>query len=324
LSGPLLNTARLRAQTALGMTWEVRESLEDAVRRNPGDILARRMLADAMVTGSEADKAREVLRDGLKAVPGNLALIQTLLGLEMKAGGPDAAARVLDELGKDAANKAALVGMRGDVYMSGRRFANAAAAYSAELKADPTSAALTVRTANALLADRRPEPARALLADWIKTHADDVDVMQALVSLEIGAHKLPPAEALLLRMIEKQPGNVIALNNLVWIYQQRNEPSARTLAQKAYLLSPSPQVADTMGWILTTQGDPATALPLLRQAGAQLVADGTVQYHLGVALKALGRSDDAMAVLRPLLVSRAEFEDRAAAQALLDELTAKK
>jgi putative PEP-CTERM system TPR-repeat lipoprotein len=324
LTGPNMNTAKLRTQTALGMTREVRESLEEAVRRNQRDILARRLLVDSLVTSNDAEKARQVMREGLAVMPGDASLVQTLVALELKLGGADTAIRAVDELAKDPVNKAALVGVRGDIYMAAQRFANAASAYSAELKGDPASSSLTVRLANAMLADRKLDAARGVLADWTKAHPDDIEALQALVSLEIGARRLPEAEVLLQQVLAKQPSNVIALNNLAWVYQQRNEPSARAMAQKAYLLSPSPQIADTLGWILTSQGNPAMGLPLLRQAGAQLSSDATVQYHLGVTLKAVGRSDEAISVLRPLVVGRAEFEDRAAAQTLFDELTAKK
>ena len=46
------------------------------------------------------------------------------------------------------------------------------------------------------------------------------------------------------------------MNNLAWVYQQQgNDAKAQALARQAYVLSPSPQTADTLGWILTTSGD---------------------------------------------------------------------
>ena len=51
------------------------------------------------------------------------------------------------------------------------------------------------------------------------------------------------------------------------------------MAQKAYLLAPGPQSADTLGWILSTEDEPAKGLLLLRQAAAQQRSDPTVQHR---------------------------------------------
>ncbi len=80
-------------------------------------------------------------------------------------------------------------------------------------------------------------------------------------------------------------------------------------------------MADTLGWILATSGEPATGLPLLRQAALQLPNDPTVQFHLGAALKAAGQVDEAVTVLRPIVLGKAEFDDRAEATKMFQELT---
>jgi Flp pilus assembly protein TadD len=123
-------------------------------------------------------------------------------------------------------------------------------------------------------------------------------------------------------VLATRPNDAIALNNLAWIYSQRDDKRARALAQRAYLLAPSPQAADTLGWILTRAGDAGLGTLLLRRAAQQLTRDPAVQYHLAVALKASGHAADASAVLGALLAKAGPFDERDRARALQAELAA--
>jgi len=145
-----------------------------------------------------------------------------------------------------------------------------------------------------------------------------------LITMDIGAKKYADAEVTLKHVLDVQPNNVPALNNLAWIYQQKGDTKAQDLAHKAYLLSPTPQVADTLGWILTTQGKPDVALMLLRQASSQLLTDGTVQFHYASALNAVGKKDEAVSVLRPIVLGNAVFDEKLAAKRLFDDLSVPK
>ena len=95
-------------------------------------------------------------------------------------------------------------------------------------------------------------------------------------------------------------------------------------AQKSYLISPTGQSSDTLGWILTTSGNPAAGLSLLRQALSQVGNDPTIQYHMAVALKDTGRKDEAKLVLQKILLGLLDFDDRPAAQKIYNDLLAGK
>ena len=93
------------------------------------------------------------------------------------------------------------------------------------------------------------------------------------------------------------------------------------MAEKAYLISPTPEVADTLGWIMTTEGSAGDAYSLLRQAAVQLSDIPTVRYHLAVALKDTGRPEDALALLRPIVQGPVNFDEKQEAARLLDEIS---
>jgi putative PEP-CTERM system TPR-repeat lipoprotein len=310
---------RARALIALGQSRDAEDLFRQLLTRNPTDLDARRLLADTLISANNGDAARSVLLDGLKQSPGNAMLIQMLVSSEMKFGTVESALGLVQELARDPQNATALRGLRGDVFMTAKRYAEAANAYAAEFQTKPTSDMLT-RLVTADSAAGRNAEARAALTDWLGKNANDIGAQMLLMSLDVSERRYDEALPLLEKIVAETPNNVVALNNLAWILQQKGDPRARDVARKAYLLGPSPQVADTLAWILVSTGDPGTAVPLLRQAYARLPTDPSVTYHLAAALGATGKKEEALDLLRPLVASKTDFDDRPAASKLLDEL----
>jgi predicted Zn-dependent protease len=112
----------------------------------------------------------------------------------------------------------------------------------------------------------------------------------------------------------------LALNNLAWVYQQHCDKRAEALARQAYLVLPDGQTADTLGWILVSDGDAARGVTLMRQAAAQESGDPRVQYHYAVALNATGGRDEAIRLLTAVVANKGDFPEKADAQKLLDAL----
>jgi predicted Zn-dependent protease len=84
------------------------------------------------------------------------------------------------------------------------------------------------------------------------------------------------------------------------------------LAQEARSAMPaSPVVADTLGYAYLKKGLPQAALPQL-EAAAELAeargqADPTILYHLALALRELGRGQEATTALEESLAIEGEF-----------------
>jgi putative PEP-CTERM system TPR-repeat lipoprotein len=316
---PGVLAARARLQQTLGMDQEALASYRQVLVANPADVETRRRLADLLVRAKDVAGAKEVLRKGLEVSPGNPSLLQTVVATDFRTGGLDAALATAAALAKDRTNLPAARMLKGGLYAAVQRYADAAAAYQAELDANPSSM-LTVATAVALNAAGRPADARRLLQNWLLHEPKDLDVLRTLSSFNLQDNHTAEAEENLKAVLALQPGDPVALNNLAWIYQSRDDPRARAMAQKGYLLAPGPQSADTLGWILTKQGDTKTAVLLLTQAVRNLSGDPTIFYHLAVALNAAGEKDRAVGVLTQLVNSPAEFSDKQAARTLLQTL----
>ncbi len=321
LSGsPVLLGAQARARASLGQTAEARDSYMQALAIDPKSLDTRQRLVALLVQGNELEAARNVVQEGLRNSPENFQLLDDYIAIDNKAGGLEKALATADRLRSQIANSPAARGLKGDVYMSARRFDDAAKEFAAQLKQAP-STYLAMRLTTAQLAGDHPDQARQTLSDWLAKNPSDLGAAEALAGLEIKSGHYDQAEALLKGILDKKPRDPISLNNLAWIYQQRGDKRARDLAQEAYILYPSGQTADTLGWILVKQGAAATALPLLRQASSQLAGNLDIRYHLAAALNETGKHEEARKLLTAMMEGKANFDEKPNAQKLLDELS---
>lgn len=318
----LLNS-KARTQVSLGLFKDAQNTYRTILDQTPSDVEVRRALADALASSNDVDGAQASLIEGLKLQPGNGALMQAYVGLVLKARGLDAALAAADTLAKDPGNLPSARYLRGDANMAAGRYADAAALYAAEMRIGPTQP-LLLRLSAALNAAGRADQAAQVLREWMTSRPDDAPVAEALAALDIVARRFFDAESRLQVVLRQRPEDPGALNNLAWVYQQRGDPRALATGQKSYLINPTGQSADTLGWILVTSGNPTAGLSLLRQSLSQVNNDPTVQYHMAVALKDTGRKDEAKVVLQKILLGLLDFDDRPAAQKLYNDLLAGK
>ena len=319
---PVLLAARARAQIADNDMNGAKMSYRQILAGTPLDLETRRALVALALNTNDLDGAEAALQEGLKLSPGNLGMMNTLVFAEQRKSGITGALAMADELRRNPANMPASSVIKGDTFMGARRYADAAAAFSAELKANP-STALALRTAGAMASAGGQEQAAQQLQAWLTQHPDDADATQMLATLDISAGRSRDAEQHLQTVLNKRPNDAIALNNLAWVYQAKGDSRALGLAQRAHLLAPSGETSDTLGWIMTKEGAAADAVPLLKEAAQQRPNDRTVKFHLASALSAAGKPEEATQALDAILDDAADFDDRNAARSLRDRIKGK-
>ncbi len=177
-----------------------------------------------------------------------------------------------------------------------------------------------VRLAMLTYAAGKHDAALQLLTSWVKDHDDDIAARIGLADMLMVNHDYDAAQQDYEIVRQHAPGNVVALNNLAWIYARKHDPKAADLAREAYRLAPSPQTSDTLGWALVSGGDAKSGLPYLQRAGAALPDDAAIQYHLAVALHDTGEQGQARDLLEHLLKAKATFDGKGDAERLLDQL----
>ena len=317
-----LQMAQARAQFSSGATNDAKTTYRGILLAQPGELEARRALTEILINNREYPEAKTLLLDGLKASPGNLGMMTTYVAIEQRTNGLPGALAAADEFRKNPANMPSAAILKGDAYMAGQQYTDAAAAYGAELKTTPVTA-IALRQASALAASGGTDQASEVLRTWLKTNPQDADAAQLLSAYDISAKRLPDAEQHLKIVLDKRPNDGQALNNLAWVYQQRGNGLARQTAQRAYLIAPSPESADTLGWILVTEGKASEGLPLLQQALAKNPTDRAILYHMARAQNDLGHKDEAIATLKQSLADTTEFDERSDAFKFYEQLTKK-
>ncbi|HEY4172591.1 MAG TPA: XrtA/PEP-CTERM system TPR-repeat protein PrsT, partial [Rhodopila sp.] len=258
---------------ALGQKKEARDVYTAILKQDGSIVGARRQLVALLVDAGDFDSARNVVTAGIALNPRDYQLYQDYVMIDLKSTGIDAALATADRLQSQDRDFAGIKALKGDIYLAANRPADAVTAYTEANNAAPSSL-LVGRLAGALLRAKRPDDATKLLLDWIGKHADDTAATEQVAEIYIATSKFADAAKYLEILLKQKPHDAVALNNLAWVYQQLGDDTkAQAMARQAYVLAPSSQTADTLGWILTSSGNPQSGVALLRQASSDGTSD---------------------------------------------------
>ncbi len=151
-----------------------------------------------------------------------------------------------------------------------------------------------------LLDEKKLSEARDLLNKANAETPDDVDLVYQEAMVDERLNRLDDMERLLRRILVLQPDNSQALNALGYSLADRNLrlDEALTMVRQAHELSPAdPFIVDSLGWVEYRMGHFDAAATLLAQAYSSR-KDTEIAAHLGEALWADGKHDEAARVLR--------------------------
>ncbi|HUK59662.1 MAG TPA: XrtA/PEP-CTERM system TPR-repeat protein PrsT, partial [Stellaceae bacterium] len=273
--------------------------------------------ADYELAAGDKAGARASLAKAHELVPADLRYMRDLVRFDADDKGIDAALATARSFAAAAPAEAAI--LEAEQLVRAKRIPEAITRLSTVNARTPNSV-LTVELAALTFAAGKQDDAKAMLRTWLATHDDDVAAHGKLGDLLMLEHDYDGAAAQYEAVRKAAPDQIVALNNLAWIYGMRHDPRAPGLAQRAYRLAPSPQTEDTLGWALVESGNAAGGLPYLKDASSARPDDGAIQYHYAAALNATGDEAGARAVLERVLVGTAVFDGRDDAKALLDRL----
>jgi tetratricopeptide (TPR) repeat protein len=124
------------------------------------------------------------------------------------------------------------------------------------------------------------------------------------------------------KLLKKEVANPVLLNNLAWLYQQKNDKRALQYGEQAFKAAPkSAAVIDTLAWILVAQDhDAKRSVELLRKAHEIAPKQGDIQYHLAVGQNKIGKKQEAKQNLERLIGTGSNFPSKDDAKALLKKL----
>jgi putative PEP-CTERM system TPR-repeat lipoprotein len=261
------------------------------------------------------------LNNALSLKPDYLDAEVLLASVEARMGQYREAMNIAQKLLKQYPELPTGFAVQGDILMAQQQFAQALKAYESAAAIDKKSDVLEMKIHQALTAGGKGKEADARLVDWLKDHPGDVPAHAYLASVYMGTGQNKKAIEQYQVVIQNDPKNALALNNLAWLYQQEKDSRAQATAEQAYVLQPgSATIMDTLGWILAEQGDTIRSVTLLRAASDRAPTSTSIRYHLAVALAKSGDRAGARRELAELLTKNKKFPERQDAQDLLKQL----
>ena len=151
-----------------------------------------------------------------------------------------------------------------------------------------------------LLDQKKLGEAREALHKVNAENPDDIDLVYQEAMVDERLNRLDEMEKLLRHILVLQPENSQALNALGYSLADRNLrlDEALAMVRQAHALSPAdPFIVDSLGWVEYRMGHFDAAASLLAQAYSSR-KDTEIAAHLGEALWADGKRDEAARVLR--------------------------
>jgi putative PEP-CTERM system TPR-repeat lipoprotein len=314
------------AQNALGIVQMAQRQYQDAVasfgkavKLAPKSANFRYNLARAQLAQKNFGEAKRILAKTIELAPDHLSAISTLAMLEMREGQAKQALAHAQKLQQNERTRAVGYALEGDLQMMQRKYADAVRAYENAGKGANNSM-LALKSYQARSGARMADAAKPL-QQWLDKYPNDVRIRLVLGQDYQARGQLDKATVEYERLLKDNPGNAIVLNNLAWVYQEKKDPRAIEMAERAHEAEPdSGAITDTLGWLLVQQGQLKRGLELLRQAAKQAPNIPDIRYHLAVALAKSGANEEARKTLTELVNSGEKFKDMTRAKQLLGEL----
>lgn len=218
------------------------------------------------VNENNFDKARENIASVLVAEPGNMKVLSFLVDLEIKVGRLKEAKKVLQQLEDIDASHPVVPLLKGDLAQAENLTEKAQVHYAQAWRDNPSEVAADKLFK--VLAQLKDEDARRKhLRSWLAKFPDSSQAhfYQAIDYQQRGQRTkaVESYEAVL----KQAPDNVVVLNNLGWIYFEKNDSRALELLEKAVELAPdNAAVLDSYGWVLVKNNRVKEGLDLLEKA----------------------------------------------------------
>lgn len=276
-------------------------------------------VARAQLALGQPESAREALETTVSLRPDWPPAVGTQALIDLRQGRRARAMERMARLKRAHPNDPEVLTLEGDLYMAGKLYAEASAAYDAASALRP-SGALALKSHHARHLGNLRNSTQPLL-DWLKSHPGDTAVRMAMAEAYRIAGLASQAAREYELVLQDRPSDPTVMNNLAWVYHQLGDPRAEDTARRAHEIAPgSAAIADTYGWILVQNKKASQGLAILKAALKDAENQPDIEFHYAAALAATGARKEARRLLLDLLDRHETFESRDEAQLLLHNL----
>lgn len=309
-----------RAQMAAGDGQRAVSTFKKLASQQPKNARHELRLADAHMLNKDHEQAARAWKQALVLQPDNNAARrgQALLALINKR--PQEAVTIAQEMQQRSPKDSAGFALEAEIEAGRKNWTAAASAYKAVLQRSRSPEA-AVRLHVTLNAGGKSTEADRMAADWLKENPKDSTFRYYLGDLALGQNDLGRAEGHYRGVLEVQPANAMAMNNVAWLLVKQQKPGALIAAEKANALLPdSAPLLDTLSMALEAENQIPKAIEAQKRAIALEPNDPMLPLRLAKLFVKLGDKPRARAELEPLVKLGDKFNAQAEVTTMLKAL----
>jgi tetratricopeptide (TPR) repeat protein len=297
--------------------------------------------ARSLAVHGESEEAMRTLEDLRRRDPAAIVAFVELAAIRRQLSGPADAAEILIRSEFDLSQPEYISGLQAlaSDLVALDKSAEALQRVDAAIAVSPDSPELYELKSRVLLRTGQVAPARAQAERALELQADLAQALETLSIIEQREGNLDAAIDLALRAadadtdnanysytasqllrlqgrddeaierlreaVARDPGNAPACNDLAFELANagRDLYQALDLAERAVRIQRGPTTLDTLGWVQLKRGDADAAAASFQRALDLQPESASIQYHLGLALIAAGKSSEGADLLRKALES---------------------
>jgi tetratricopeptide (TPR) repeat protein len=306
---------------ALGDLTEMRKGIDLGLARERTPEL---LLQDGlwMLRQGNFAGARATMEEALKVNPADIRALEGLRQTYVGQNQNSMALQRVKEFAAQHAKSAPVQQFLGILLMAHGDKEQARAAFVAAKTSDPQFAQADLSLVQLAVLERRWDDARNRLLRIVADHKNDAVALLWLGVVEELKGNYTAAIDRYRKVIEAEPQNIQALNNLAYLLTEHgNKPDeALKYAEKAGELSPQdPDIADTLGWIYYRKGLYSLAVRHLERAASMDKGRAVPKYHLAMAYAKGDNAARARATFAVALKLNPNLPEAKAAKELLEQ-----
>ena len=306
-----------RAQMASGDAKQALATLRKLATAQPNNAMHQVRLADANVLNKDTAEAQRNLKKALEIKPDLVAAKRGLVMLAIMDKRLQEAITISRDLQKSLPKEGIGYSLEGDVEAQRGNWDAAITAFRAGLQRG-ASTELTIKLHVALVNGGKRAEADRLAGDWQKANPKDAAFIYYLGDFALQRKELVEAEAHYRQVIELQPRNALAYNNVAWLMATAGKPGAVAMAEKANALLPErAPLLDTLATALAADNQVTKAVEVQRRALARNPDDPGLRLNLAKHLLKAGEKDQARFELEALQKLGTKFGGQAEVTALM-------
>ena len=296
---------------------EAQFTLEQLMASTPDTAPLHHLMAMAAAGSGDAERAEQELRRALELDEDYLPSRIALARLALVNGRADEFYQHLEILELQAPeNPEVILLLAASANRKGDTTAAVKLAEQAFTLAPGTATLLALGSYKEAAGDH--EGAIALYRIWVDENPEDVAVRMTIANSLQMARKVEEAKIEYEQIVQLNPDNVVALNNLAWHIREEEPARALEYARHASSLAPeSADVLDTLAVVEYINKDYKQAQRSIERALRQSPNNPSLIYHSAMISAALGDSASAIDILEGLLDVSTDFPEIGQANELL-------